>query len=145
MNLDITLTNKGIAAYEEVLELAFAYVDMLKKQGIQQWVFDELRLIGQLNFANKDKENPDSYALSLASRLQYYPVEEVLVQPYLNEKYDEVLIASIIASLTVDNVRINIVSKEFEAECQSTEPIYGTRFVSSKIDEKLYDRLSAPK
>ena len=58
MNIEIQLTNKGIENYETVLQIVFAYIAMLKKQGVNRWVFDEVKLLNQLNFNNKDNEHP---------------------------------------------------------------------------------------
>jgi len=58
MIIEIQLTNKGIDNYETVLQIVFAYIAMLKKQGVNRWVFDEVKLLNQLNFNNKDNEHP---------------------------------------------------------------------------------------
>lgn len=52
---------------------------MLKQKGVEEWVFNEIKLLNELNFNNKDNEKSDKYALSLASRMQYYPTEDILV------------------------------------------------------------------
>lgn len=58
LSIEIQLTNKGIDNYETVLQIVFAYIEMLKKQGVNRWVFDEVKLLNQLNFNNKDNEHP---------------------------------------------------------------------------------------
>ena len=61
---------------------------MLREKGVQQWIFDEISLVNKLKFDNEDKMNVMNYSHMLASAMQYYSLEDVLVQPYLFEKYD---------------------------------------------------------
>lgn len=73
--------------------------------------------------------------------MQNYPIEEVLILPYLNENFEESLIQQTLNALTVENARISVISKSFENECGLVEPIYKTKYTFSKIDQRLYDIL----
>ncbi|KAL4508543.1 hypothetical protein ABPG72_003847 [Tetrahymena utriculariae] len=145
MNIEISLTNKGVENYEQVLQYLFSYIEMLKEKGVQEWVFNEIQMLNKLNFDNKDYEKPENYTLSLASRMQYYPIEEVLIQPYLNEQYDRQLIQETINQFNIENVRITVISKRFADQCNLTEPIYGTQYSVERINQQLRDLLSNPK
>lgn len=42
MNVDITLTKKGLAEYERVIEALFHYVQIIRDRGVQEYVFHEV-------------------------------------------------------------------------------------------------------
>jgi secreted Zn-dependent insulinase-like peptidase len=48
--IEILLTEKGYVEYERVCEVVGAYVKMLEKVGPQEWVYDEIKLLQELNF-----------------------------------------------------------------------------------------------
>jgi insulysin len=61
-----------------VLGFVFQYIDMLKREGVQQWVFEESRLLNKLNFDFLEKQAPFNYVSTLSNRMHYYKAEEVL-------------------------------------------------------------------
>jgi len=73
-NVQITLTKEGLAHPEKVYGLVFKYMHMLREKGTQEWIFNEIQKVNQLKFANKDKEKGMNYVLSLASRMQKFPI-----------------------------------------------------------------------
>lgn len=46
LTVSISLTNKGVDNYKEVLVLLFSYLDQIKKEGVQEYFFDELKIMG---------------------------------------------------------------------------------------------------
>lgn len=81
------------------------YLNMLRELRPQEWVFDELKGLSTVQFRFKDKERPQSYVCSLASKLQYYPIEEVISGDYTFKEWKPELIESILDILTPDNIR----------------------------------------
>ena len=43
--IGVDLTEKGLKQYEEVVKVIFQYIDMLKKEGVKKWFFDEVSRI----------------------------------------------------------------------------------------------------
>lgn len=78
---------------------------MLRKLGPQKWVFDELEGLSRVQFRFKDKEKPQSYVCSLASKLQYYPMDEVISGDYSFKEWKPELVTSILDLLTPENIR----------------------------------------
>ncbi|RZC37709.1 insulin-degrading enzyme, partial [Asbolus verrucosus] len=66
----VDLTEDGIEHINDIVELIFQYINMLKTQGPQKWVQDENRDIGSMLFRFKDKESPRSYISGLVHTLQ---------------------------------------------------------------------------
>lgn len=78
---------------------------MLSDLGPQKWVFDELQGLSKVQFRFKDKEKPQSYVCGLASKLHYYPMEEVLSGDYAFKEWRPDLVKSILDLLTPENIR----------------------------------------
>lgn len=55
------------------------------------------------------------------------------------------MIQETINLFTIENVRISVISKNFEKDCTLTEPIYGTKYSVAPFDEKLKNLLTHPK
>jgi secreted Zn-dependent insulinase-like peptidase len=132
---------------------------MLRKLGPQKWVFDELEGLSRVQFRFKDKEKPQSYVCSLASKLQYYPMEEVISGDYSFKEWKPDLVTSLLDMLTPEKIRfvtfcanideeyeliincylsrsIAVIGKKFEAVADSKETWYGTAYKMEKIDLK---------
>ena len=108
---------------------------MLKKEGPQRWVFDEIKKINQLKFDFADKKQGMSAAAQLSKRMQDVPVEEVLFKEYFMEEWHPELIGDYLSQLSQKNLRVTMASQKFEKECMLTEPIYGTKYSVEALPE----------
>jgi len=112
-----------------------------------------------VQFRFKDKEKPQSYVCSLASKLQYYPMEEVISGDYSFKEWKPDLVTSLLDMLTPEKIRfvvllllllirielivncylscsIAVIGKKFEVVADSKETWYGTSYKMEKIDSK---------
>lgn len=116
----------------------------LRDTPIQRWVFDEIKTVKKLKFDNADKEKIMNHVLSLASKMQYYDIADVLVQPYLLESFQPDIIHRFIHSLQTANLRIYLQSKSLEGACDLTEPIYQTKYSCEKLAENILSAFASP-
>ena len=63
--ISLDLSEEGIKHIDEILKFCFQYLNMLRKEGPQQWISEELSDLGQMKFTYKDKEEPMRYVSSL--------------------------------------------------------------------------------
>lgn len=103
--IHVDLTEEGIQHVDDIVTLVFQYLNMLRELGPQKWVFDELQCLSKVQFRFKDKEKPQSYVCSLASKLQYFPMEEVISGAYAFKEWRPDLVNSILNMLTPENIR----------------------------------------
>lgn len=59
-------------------------------------------------------------------------------------EYDEGLIANVLNSLTSENMRVYLVSKSTEKDCDMTEAIYGGKFTYAKFTPEFENRFYYP-
>jgi secreted Zn-dependent insulinase-like peptidase len=102
-SVSINLTERGVSEYRRVLQLLFAYMDMLRQKGPQAWLYDEQSRLADLSFRFKEKVEPIRYVSSLAGGMHYYAPEDVLQGPYIMNRYDEALLADLFQRLTPEN------------------------------------------
>jgi len=50
IKIDITLTKEGVKHHEWVISLVFAFINKLRKEGPQEYIFNELKSISELLF-----------------------------------------------------------------------------------------------
>jgi insulysin len=67
--LDISLTKKGLANYEKVVEAVFQYAKNIKEAGPQEYLYKENNDLGKMQFEFQDKVNAVNYCVSLASKM----------------------------------------------------------------------------
>ena len=70
--VDISLTKKGLANYEKVVEAVFDYAQRIREKGPQKYIFEENNDLGKMQFEFQDKMNAVSYCVGLASKMQYF-------------------------------------------------------------------------
>lgn len=83
----VDLTVEGLDHVDDIIELVFQYIQMLKEVGPLQWVFEEVKSINNMSFKFKEKQSTHSCVSSLASDIHYYPMEEVLFGKYLRRSF----------------------------------------------------------
>lgn len=136
LNVDITLTKKGLAEYGRVIEAVFKYAQVVRDRGAQQYIFDETKRIGEITFDFLDKSTPMNYSSRLASKMQKFDTAETLPHlirhSYITEVFDKELTQRMSEMLTdPKNVNIYLRSKTFEASpdlCPIQDPWYFTKY-----------------
>ena len=143
-SITIQLTKKGMSNYKEVCAIIFKYLQMLKQKGTEKRIFEEIQSVYKMKFMFKDKEQPMNYTSHLASFMQYYPIEDIARLPYLFEEYQSDLINEVVNSFNIDNMRINLISKSLEEECNQVEPWYGTKYSVESLPRELQEMWHNP-
>lgn len=134
----VDLTLEGIEHGDDIVELIFQYIKLLRDTGPQEWIFKEYKEILDIEFRFKEKEKPSGYVSSLVPNLHLYPLEEILVAPYMLTDYKPDLIWDLLNRLRPDNMRLALVGKQFEPLCDKTEPWYGTKYTRGPLaDDQL--------
>lgn len=130
-SVSISLTEKGVKDYQRVLQLFFTYADMLRKEGAQQWLYDEQARLADLSFRFKQEAAPISYVSQLAAGMQDYAPQDVLRGPYLMDRYDQVMINGLLQKLTANNVLVTLTDPSVETD--EISPLYDVPYSRQKL------------
>ncbi|XP_076142124.1 insulin-degrading enzyme isoform X4 [Alosa pseudoharengus] len=135
--INVDLTEEGLLHVEDIIFHMFQYIQKLRTEGPQEWVFQECKDLNNVAFRFKDKERPRGYTSKVAGLLHYYPLEEILAAEYLLEDFRPDLIQMVLDKLLPENVRVAVVSKSFEGQTDKTEEWYGTQYKQEAISEEV--------
>uniref|UniRef100_A0A8C9F4L4 Insulin-degrading enzyme n=1 Tax=Pavo cristatus TaxID=9049 RepID=A0A8C9F4L4_PAVCR len=135
--INVDLTEEGLLHVEDIILHMFQYIQKLRTEGPQEWVFQECKDLNAVAFRFKDKERPRGYTSKLGGMLHYYPIEEVLAAEYLLEEFRPDLIEMVLDKLRPENIRVAIVSKSFEGKTDRTEDWYGTQYKQEAISDEV--------
>uniref|UniRef100_A0A674NT32 Insulin-degrading enzyme n=1 Tax=Takifugu rubripes TaxID=31033 RepID=A0A674NT32_TAKRU len=133
--INVDLTEEGLLHVEDIIFHMFQYIQKLRTEGPQEWVFQECKDLNKVAFRFKDKERPRGYTSKVASLLHYYPLKEVLAAEYLLEDFRPDLIEMVLDKLRPEYVRVAVVSKSFEGQTDKTEEWYGTQYKQEAISD----------
>lgn len=110
------LTDSGLEHVEDVIAIVFAYVDLLKTKGPQEWIHTEVRTVGDLQFRFLSQRNPMDYTCSEAGWMQQYSPSMYLSGAYKLGEWDALLVTECLSSLSSDNLFIMVSSPTFGEE-----------------------------
>lgn len=130
---------QGFDHVDEILKLIFQYLNLLKQEGPQKWIFDEYRKLNEMQFRFKDKENPLNLVSNVVHSMIVYPLADVLSANYLLTEWRPELIEEVLACLRPDNSRIIIVGQKTKEKCTEEEQWYKTNYYFEKIEKAAID------
>ncbi len=135
----IELSSMGLDHYKEIIYIVFEYIDLITEGGPNEQVFDECHRLGDIGFRFKDTDDPSSFAYKTARNLHRYPPKYILSGPYVQEQFDESVITEFADSLTRDNVRVILGTKDDENHNGKwrKETWYGTEFYVQPLSEHI--------
>ena len=127
--IEIVLTDAGALHIEEIVDLTYAWIDLIRREGVAAWRYREDARLAALNFRFQDPTTPVATVIDTAKALTDYAPEDVLRHSYLMEEFDEPLIRKFLGFLTSENALVSISSPDVEGD--RTEPVFGTAWRSA--------------
>ncbi len=105
-SVSIALTEKGAADYGRVLQLLYAYLDMLRDEGPREWLYTEQSSLADLSFRFREQGSPINYVRALAGGMHTYSAEDILRGPYMMDRYDEDVLLQLLGRIVPDNALV---------------------------------------
>eukprot|EP01119_Soliformovum_irregulare_P010703 TRINITY_DN2640_c0_g1_i4.p1 TRINITY_DN2640_c0_g1~~TRINITY_DN2640_c0_g1_i4.p1 ORF type:complete len:1093 (+),score=372.86 TRINITY_DN2640_c0_g1_i4:186-3281(+) len=134
MGVVMVLTEQGTGKVDEIMSSFLQFVELMKNSSLEEY-YVELKKTRDLNFKFHEKVEPFDVVSDLSTALQIFPPKDVMTGSRLVWEWNETLIAEVLFKLKVENMRMVLVSKNFSANANLNEPIYGTEFFKLKINE----------
>ena len=85
----IRLTDKGFYSLPTVVDMVNHYINIIKDQGIQDWIYNEHRIMGQINFKYLVRMPIIDYVSMLSIKMFEYPKRHILDNSYYYNVYNE--------------------------------------------------------
>ena len=109
-NINVILTDEGLAKKDMVIAAIFNYLQLIEKQGVSDAYYDEIKKIFALSFKYKDVNRDMSYVEWLSDQMLLYPVKNVLDSDYVADHLNKEAIIKRIQSFTPENARIWLIA-----------------------------------
>ncbi|CAJ1457602.1 unnamed protein product, partial [Effrenium voratum] len=140
-NIEITLTQKGLTVWPEVAHCGFLYLSMLKTQGPQQWVFEELRRAQDMSWRFLEETDPVEHVQKLACQmlpdLGRAP-EHILKGDWMLSRWDPEAISQFLGRLAPEKCLLALVSSSFgQAQSSKAEGEEGEEEELRETDPEL--------
>ena len=122
----IQATEAGLAHRDDVVAAVFAYLDLIREEGIEPRYHEELARMARIAFRFQEKAAPRSWAVSLARALHVYPPAELLTAPWRFGDFQPEVERRYLSSLTPDRVLVTVVAKGVTTD--SVAPFHDTPY-----------------
>jgi insulysin len=141
-SVSVSLTKKGEAHYERVMELVFAYIKMLKESGVKEYNFKEDQTMAQINFDWKDPQEGMGFVSSRASLMQNFPLKNIEKTPFLFKEFDFVNYKKILDTLTPENMLATLSTRLVHTD--KMEKYYAAEYSLTEVGGESFAKLSNP-
>ena len=109
--VSIRATESGLEHLNDVVAAVFAYLDLVREEGLEPRYHEELARMARIRFRYLEKSGARAHAVSLAAALHVYPVREVLTAPWRFDDFDPGLERRFLAALVPERVLVTVTAK----------------------------------
>lgn len=135
------LTDKGLEEKDRVISLIFQQIENIKRQGIQESYFNEVKESLKQDFQHLQIEKNMDFVEFITDQMLHFPLENVIDEPYVAEIMDRDAIEAKLAGMNLENARILLVSDKAETDQKSPyfEAGYSITKISPEQKQKWLD------
>jgi protease-3 len=134
LSLQFAMTNAGLKEQDKILASLFAYIELVKKQGVSELQYQEQKSGLDRDFKFLTKNSGFSYVMGLSANMQNYPYKDLLFHPYRLDGFNAKFITKLLTYLTPENSRIFEMIPNLEGGTQI--PYYQGKYTRHKITKK---------
>lgn len=141
-DINISLTEKGEAEYQRIMELVFAYIEMLRKTDFKEYTFKEIQAMAQTDFDWKSPQEGMGFVAGRAAQMQRYKLEDIETLPYLFKRYEPEAYRAILDTLKPENMLVSLMSQKVKTD--KVEKYFGTEYAFQEVGGESFQRLVNP-
>lgn len=130
--VEITLTSLGMARADQIVDLLFEELALIRDNGIAEWRYREQSQLARQQFLYRTRSAPINEVVQLSSNLHRYPFQEVIRGDYQMSQFDGEQIARFLAQMTPDRAYISLMAPEVET--QHNIPRYQVNYGERALD-----------
>ena len=138
----ITLTEQGMKATDDIVALFFAYVAMLRKEGLLRYYFDENKKIAQIGYDFRDPPEGSSAVVTFATRMYFHPALEIIKNDSLFFDFEPDDFKIFLDHIKPEKLQLLLMAKGVTTD--KTEPYYGARYRVQKIPAATWQAWRKP-
>ena len=130
-SINISLTVEGLQHVDDITALLFQFIDLIGRAGINDWQYKELATMSALAFQYQEPAGPVGFVSGMASRMQDFPLQDLITAAYFYRDFDPRLIRSVLDYLKPDNMMMTLTARGLPVD--TTEAHYGARYSKQRI------------
>eukprot|EP00752_Nemacystus_decipiens_P002074 g1985.t1 len=131
------VTEEGLKHVNEIVTMAYQYLNMIRDCGVQGWIHEENQAIDAMNFRFASKGDPMRYVSRLASNMQKYPPEFTVAGPELRFDYEPSLVRDLLGRLVPSNMLLVVSARDFQGQTDKVEQWIGSDYACEALGEDL--------
>lgn len=140
----VELTEEGLKHGDEIISLVHAYINLIKRDGVKEWIYDECKAVADMNFRFRERSEPVDLATHLSWEMSLYDDPKLYLKgPSLFFEYSEEEIRRILDLLSPENLTVCICSKSFEGVACKREKWYDTPYAVEDISAAKVSKWSS--
>lgn len=141
-NVSISLTEAGLAHVDDILAGLFALIEMIERDGLQAWRYQEQADLLSIAFRFQEQSKAIRTVSRLAGDLHRYPAQDLLRGAYQMDRYKPQLIRQFLGHLKPGNALITLMAPDLEHS--QTSPWYATPYSVSPVSGERLDHWRSP-
>ncbi len=102
------LTPEGLHHENSIIEQLFAYLALIREQGVEAWRYQEKRSVLDLLYRYQEGSRPIDNVAHLAVNMHHYAPEHIVSGDYLMEWFNPAEIHAMLDYMVPDNMRIQL-------------------------------------
>lgn len=111
-NINIRLTELGEQHIDDIISLVFAYIQLLKTDGINDTYFQEKKAISEFSFQYQEKLKPIDSVNQLVVNMHHYPEDDYIYGDYVMQDLNIELLEQYLGYLSPTNMRIICINQD---------------------------------
>ncbi|XP_072762300.1 nardilysin [Anoplolepis gracilipes] len=140
LKITVILTNEGHNHLEEVLDAIFSFINLVRLEGPQSRIYNEIYKIEENNFRFTDEEDPIEYVNDLCESMHFYPSRDYITGNELYFEYNLEAIKMCMDYLRPEKANIMIFNGKLNTEFDKIEPWFQTRYTDVEIPQEWIER-----
>lgn len=133
--VEVTLTALGMARTDEIVDLLFEELALIRADGIAPWRYQEQSQLSRQQFLYRTRSAPINEVVQLSTNLHRYPHQEVIRGDYLMSRFDSEQIRRFLDAMTPDRAYISLMAPEVETNREIAR--YRVSYGERKLDQAL--------
>jgi len=145
--IDISLSDKGLKEKDKVISMIFEYIEYLKTHNIPKHLFDEMKLMSQLQYEYQEKQNLFETVSNHASNLQSEAINTYPEKMLMPTTFSKANIDAILQNFDPTSCHFTVIADSEKTHIPTTnsEKWFGAKYTIRQIPKNFIERLQKPK
>ncbi|HEY7884089.1 MAG TPA: insulinase family protein, partial [Cellvibrionaceae bacterium] len=114
--VQIGLTPEGLKYQDEIIAVVFAYIELIRQQGVDPVYYHEYKAMLEKSFNDMQMPQPLHQAIHFSATLFDIPAKNIINAPYVYTHFDQQAVQDVLQQLTPQRARIWHIHQDVEAD-----------------------------